>query len=167
MPSKDTVPSLMARSRKNKSKLWTRASHRTRSTTKHAQEFVVQAKPADGESVVTHVYERDPKNYGETIRSSKREGWEKAMREELDARKDNEVWRLIKRPSNSNAPHTKWRYKTKTDVHGDLERLKARLVACGNEQVFWYRLPAHFCCSHGHINRIDASGFGGEVRYTC
>ena len=87
MPSKDTVPALTTRSRKKNSNSWTRASHRTRSTTKHAQEFVVGAKPADGESVVTHVYERDPKNYGETIRSSKREGWEKAMREELDARK--------------------------------------------------------------------------------
>ena len=45
------------------------------------------------------------------------------------------MWRLIKRPPGSNTLHTKWVFKTKTDAHGEIERLKARLVACGNEQV--------------------------------
>ena len=58
------------------------------------------------------------------------------MREELEALESNNVWRLIKRPSNSNTLHTKRVYKTKTTADGDVERLKARLVACGNEQVF-------------------------------
>ena len=44
--------------------------------------------------------------------------------------------RVIKRPPGSNTLHTKWVFKTKTDAHGEIERLKARLVACGNEQVF-------------------------------
>ena len=32
--------------------------------------------------------------------------------------------------------HTKWVYKSKRDANEQLERYKARLVACGNEQVF-------------------------------
>ena len=32
--------------------------------------------------------------------------------------------------------HSKWVYKTKTTTYGKLERHKARLVACGNEQIF-------------------------------
>ena len=86
--------------------------------------------------MLAHAYERHPRSYGEALRITKRAGWEQAMREELITLEDNDVWRVIKRPPSSNALHTKWVFKTKTDAHGDLERLKDRLVACGNEQVF-------------------------------
>ena len=39
-------------------------------------------------------------------------------------------------PIDANRLHKKWVYKTKHDADGNLERYKARLVACGNEQVF-------------------------------
>ena len=42
---------------------------------------------------------------------------------------------MVKRAPGSNAVHTKWVFKTKTDAQGKIARLKARLVACGNEQV--------------------------------
>ena len=108
----------------------------TRSAAKRSQAIRIYEEPAREESLVAHVYERDLKNYGEAIRSSKREGWEKALRQDLKALEYNGVWRLIKRSPSSNALHTKWVFKTKTDAHGYLERLEARLVACGNEQVF-------------------------------
>ena len=113
---------------KKKSKSWTRDAHRTRGASKRAQSIGVQEEQEREESVVAHIYERDPKNYGEAMRSSKREGWEIAMREEIEALEENKVWRLVKRSPSSNALHTKWVFKTKTDAHGDLERLKARLV---------------------------------------
>ena len=68
------------------------------------------------------------------MRSGKRDGWEMAM-EEIFALQRNYVWTVVKRSTGTNALHTKWVYKTKTDSRGDLERLKTRLVACGNEQV--------------------------------
>ena len=74
------------------------------------------------------------KNYGEDMRSSMREAWKKAMHEEVTAFEDNGVWKMIKGPANCNVLQTKWFYKTKTDAQGDIERIKARLVACGDEQ---------------------------------
>ena len=50
------------------------------------------------------------------------------MREELDAFKINEAWRLVLRSSDSNVLHSKLVLKTKTTADEDLERHKARLV---------------------------------------
>uniref|UniRef100_A0AAV1USE4 Reverse transcriptase Ty1/copia-type domain-containing protein n=1 Tax=Peronospora matthiolae TaxID=2874970 RepID=A0AAV1USE4_9STRA len=58
------------------------------------------------------------------------------MREELEALEDNGLWSFIKRPPSSNELQTVCVFKTKTEAHGDLERLKARLIACENEQVY-------------------------------
>lgn len=79
---------------------------------------------AQGPSVMNHVAERDPKNYTDAMRSSKREDWKKAMLEEIKALEDNGMWRLIKRSANSNALDTKWVYKTKTDAEGNIEDSK-------------------------------------------
>uniref|UniRef100_A0AAV1U9H8 Reverse transcriptase Ty1/copia-type domain-containing protein n=1 Tax=Peronospora matthiolae TaxID=2874970 RepID=A0AAV1U9H8_9STRA len=127
---------LTVRRGRSKKKSWTRLSHGTRCASKRAQEFAGQEEPASNTSIVNHVYERDSKNYGEAMRSSKSEEWKKAMCNELEALENNDVWHLIKLPSSSNALHTKWVYKTKMTADGDIERLKARIVACGNEQVF-------------------------------
>ena len=39
-------------------------------------------------------------------------------------------------PKGAHVLHNKWVYKTKNDANGDIERYKARLAVCGNEQVF-------------------------------
>lgn len=72
------------------------------------------------------------------MQSPKKNYLEIAKKEKLEAPKTNNIWRFIKRPSSSNTPHTKWVFKTKSTADGDVERLKARLVACGNEQVFGF-----------------------------
>ena len=54
------------------------------------------------------MYEKDPTNYVEAMRSSKRAEWEVAMREEISALKDNGVWRVTKRSVGSNPLHSKW-----------------------------------------------------------
>ena len=81
-------------------------------------------------------YEKERTNYAEAMRSSKREEWKVAMCEEIQALQKNDFWRVAKRGANSNPLHLKGVYKTKTGANGELKRHKARLVACGNEQVF-------------------------------
>ena len=47
--------------------------------------------------VVNAVCERDPINFSEAMRSDKRDGWTKAMEEEIKALQDNNVWKVVKR----------------------------------------------------------------------
>ena len=80
------------------------------------------------------VREADPKNYGQAMKSEQRKKWLTAMSKGLQAL--NGVWLVVVPPNKSHVLHTKWVYKTKTDADGAIERFKARLVACGNEQVY-------------------------------
>src|SRR3954469_6485206 len=63
--------------------------------------------------------------------------WIKAMQEELQKLKLNNVWELVKRPDprKHNIIGTKWIYRIKQDEHGQVFRNKARLVAQGYTQV--------------------------------
>ena len=74
--------------------------------------------------------------YNEAIRSTQKDAWELAMQKELNALEENGVWNVVRLPKNANSLHSKWVYKTKRDANGELKRYKARLFACGNEQVF-------------------------------
>ncbi|CAI5736693.1 unnamed protein product [Peronospora farinosa] len=56
---------------RQKTKSCTRSSHGTRGAAKRAQKTAAQEEPVRNTSTVYHVYERDPKNYGEAMRSSK------------------------------------------------------------------------------------------------
>uniref|UniRef100_A0AAV1VI13 Integrase catalytic domain-containing protein n=1 Tax=Peronospora matthiolae TaxID=2874970 RepID=A0AAV1VI13_9STRA len=107
----------------------------TRGVETAQKRLLAQEETAASGEVVNAAFEHDPLNYGQAMRSGKREGWKKAMQEEIAALEANDVWTITRRTAGQHALHTKWVYKTKTDAQGDLERLKARLVACGNEQV--------------------------------
>lgn len=119
-------------------KTWTRERHVTRSVAKAAGADSAEADQQDkvAANVVNSVLEADPKNYTEAMRSQQKFGWEKAMVDELKALEDNGVWEVVRLPKDVRVLHTKWVYKTKLDAEGLIERLKARLVACGNEQTF-------------------------------
>ncbi|GMF59553.1 unnamed protein product [Phytophthora fragariaefolia] len=87
-------------------------------------------------ATMNNVMEPNHKNYREAMQSAHRDGWLKAMPEELNALENNDVWKLVRMPRGVRVLHSKWVYKIKRDAEGLLERLKARLVACGNEQEF-------------------------------
>ncbi|KAG3110051.1 hypothetical protein PI124_g8068 [Phytophthora idaei] len=75
-------------------------------------------------------------NYREVIRSRLREKWIKAMAEGLRAHEADGMWEVVRMPRVVRVLHTKWVYKTRLYAEGIIGRLKARLVACGNEQEF-------------------------------
>lgn len=58
------------------------------------------------------------------------------MDEELQALEENDVWNVVRLAKDAHSLHSKWVYKTNKDANGDLERYKARLVTCENEEVF-------------------------------
>nr|CCA18211.1 hypothetical protein ALNC14_043540 [Albugo laibachii Nc14] len=86
--------------------------------------------------VVNAVCDLDPKNYGEAMMSQGKHKWMTAVSEELKALEENGVWEVMIPPTGSHVSHNKWVFKTKKNANGDVERYKARLVACGNEQLF-------------------------------
>jgi hypothetical protein len=61
--------------------------------------------------------------------------WVNAMHKELNNFARNEVWELVKRPSDHNVIGTKWVFQNKQDENGVLVRNKARLVTQGYSQV--------------------------------
>ena len=94
------------------------------------------ADPAEQQDVVNAIILQDPKHYGEAVMSDCREKCLTAMIEELNALKSNDVWTVVMALKGAHGLHNKWVVKAKNDANGDIERYKARLVVCGNEQVF-------------------------------
>jgi Reverse transcriptase (RNA-dependent DNA polymerase) len=62
--------------------------------------------------------------------------WKAAIEEEIRALVANNTWCEEQAPKGANLVSTKWVFTTKTDVHGVVERFKARLVARGFSQIF-------------------------------
>uniref|UniRef100_A0AAV1VL46 Reverse transcriptase Ty1/copia-type domain-containing protein n=1 Tax=Peronospora matthiolae TaxID=2874970 RepID=A0AAV1VL46_9STRA len=122
--------------RKGRKSTWTRERHGTRSTTSIQPKVIEVDTSVDGCDIVNAIVEQDPKHYGEAMKSGQRDQWQVAMTEELDALEANDVWKIVVPPRNAHVLHNKWVYKTKTDANGNIERCKARLVVCGNDQVF-------------------------------
>ncbi len=60
--------------------------------------------------------------------------WQDAVDLELDTLRLNRTWVATEKPVSAKPLHSKWVFKTKLDADGGVERFKARLVACGNEQ---------------------------------
>ncbi|KAL2933517.1 Retrovirus-related Pol polyprotein from transposon TNT 1-94 [Bienertia sinuspersici] len=74
----------------------------------------------------------EPRNYSEAKLTP---GWIEAMNKELKALEDNCTWEMCDLPKGKKAINSKWVYKTKLNPDGTVERLKARLVAVGYQQV--------------------------------
>ena len=68
------------------------------------------------------------------IQVSKDDCWIQAMNKELYQIEKNHNWELVPRPHDKNVIGTKWIFKNKLNVNGDVVRNKARLVCKGYAQ---------------------------------
>nr|GEW19012.1 hypothetical protein [Tanacetum cinerariifolium] len=55
---------------------------------------------------------------------------------EYQSMKENQVWILVELPPNGRTVGSKWLFKKKTDMDGNVHTFKARLVAKGNTQTY-------------------------------
>ncbi|GJY13075.1 zinc finger, CCHC-type containing protein [Tanacetum coccineum] len=62
--------------------------------------------------------------------------WLEAMNRKMQSMKDNQVWVLVDLPPNGRTVGSKWLFKKKTNMDGNVHTLKARLVAKGYTQTY-------------------------------
>nr|GEX48086.1 retrotransposon protein, putative, Ty1-copia subclass [Tanacetum cinerariifolium] len=77
----------------------------------------------------------EPANYKAALLDPESEKWLNAMNVEMQSMKDNEVWVLVELPHNGKTVGSKWLFKKKTDMDGNVHIYKARLVAKGFTQT--------------------------------
>ncbi|KAK8563377.1 hypothetical protein V6N12_035525 [Hibiscus sabdariffa] len=90
--------------------------------------------------VTTHgdvilVNQDEPKTYQEAVASPDSEKWLEAMRSEMDSMSENQVWTLVEPPEGIKHIGCKWVFKKKTDMDGNVQTYKGRLVAKGFRQI--------------------------------
>jgi hypothetical protein len=102
----------------------------TRSKTKKA------AMVSIDEELCFFMGQEDPKTYSQAMKSDKSEEWSKAIKDEIESLERLGTWELTKHEEGQAPLHSKWVFETKTNADGSVERYKARLVACGNEQEY-------------------------------
>ncbi|KAK8600471.1 hypothetical protein V6N12_050325 [Hibiscus sabdariffa] len=90
--------------------------------------------------VTTHgdvilVDQDEPKTYQEAVASPDSEKWLLAMRSEMDSMSENQVWTLVEPPEGIKPIGCKWVFKKKTDMDGNVQTYKGRLVAKGFRQI--------------------------------
>nr|GEU40472.1 zinc finger, CCHC-type [Tanacetum cinerariifolium] len=64
------------------------------------------------------------------------EKWLEAMNTELQSMKDNQVWVLVDLPPKGRTVRSKWIFKKKTDMDGNVHTFESRLVAKGYTQTY-------------------------------
>ena len=77
----------------------------------------------------------EPTNYRNAMTGSESDQWLEAMNTEMQSMYDNQVWDLVDLPPNCRTVGSKWVFKKKTNMDGNLHTFKARLVAKGFTQT--------------------------------
>ncbi|GKE91507.1 retrotransposon protein, putative, ty1-copia subclass, partial [Tanacetum coccineum] len=79
---------------------------------------------------------REPPNYRAALSDPESKKWLEAMNVEMQSMKDNQVWNLVNVPPNCKTVGSKWLFKKKADMDGNIHTYKARLVAKGFTQTY-------------------------------
>ncbi|KAM0065667.1 putative RNA-directed DNA polymerase [Helianthus debilis subsp. tardiflorus] len=104
------------------------SSHETRRSTRPHK-----PNPRYANLAVLEDVETEPTTFEE---AEKKEEWMRAMKEEIDALRQNQTWELVSRVKDMDTVSCKWVYKIKRKVDGSVDRYKARLVARGFSQQY-------------------------------
>ncbi|GJR34779.1 retrotransposon protein, putative, ty1-copia subclass [Tanacetum coccineum] len=78
----------------------------------------------------------EPPNYKSALLDPEFDKWLEAMNTEMQSMKDNQVWVLVDLPSNGRTVWSKWLFKKKTNMDGNIHTFKACLVAKGYTQTY-------------------------------
>ena len=76
----------------------------------------------------------EPKTVQEALSSSDSDEWMKAMNDEMESARTNQVWDLVDLPLGRKKIGNIWVLKIKRKADGSIERYKAQLVAKGYTQ---------------------------------
>lgn len=81
-----------------------------------------------------------PQNYYDIKGREDEKDWNIAIKEEIDSLLENETWEMTYLPPGRKAIESKWIFKLKEDVDGNISRYKARLVikGCSQKKGFDY-----------------------------
>ncbi|KAK8652570.1 hypothetical protein V6N13_126600 [Hibiscus sabdariffa] len=114
--------------------------------------------------VTTHgdillVDQDEPRTYQEAVTSPDSEKWLEAMRSEMDSMSENQVWTLVEPPEGIKPIGCKWVFKKKTDMDGNVQTYKGRLVA--KEDVYMTQ-PEGFVTPEnaGKVCKLQRSIYG-------
>lgn len=81
------------------------------------------------------VDEDEPLTVSEALSRTDNDDWKRAMQNEFDSMRENNVWELVDRPTNAKIIRCKWVFKLKRDADDNIKH-KARLVAKGFTQSY-------------------------------
>ncbi|GJV08333.1 retrotransposon protein, putative, ty1-copia subclass [Tanacetum coccineum] len=87
----------------------------------------------------------EPTSYKAAMLDPESGKWIDAMNAEMQSMIDNMVWVLVDLPPNCKTVGSKWLFKIKTDMDGNVHTYKARLVAKGYTQLYGLIMKK---CSH-------------------
>ena len=77
------------------------------------------------------IEEYEPATYEETIQGIDFALWQDVLKSEMDYMYTNQVWTLVDAPECVKFIGSKWVFKSKIDMDGNIQTYKARLVAKG------------------------------------
>ena len=73
----------------------------------------------------------DPKTYKAAMKLLDADKWIEACKAEVDSLIENKVYEVVDRPHHMQPVTSKWVFKKKRGISGEVEKYKARLVARG------------------------------------
>ena len=82
-------------------------------------------------ALLSNIIDAEPTSYEEVV---KKQVWQDVMVEEYNSIMKSEVWDIVPRLKDKLVVTSKWIYKIKHAVDGNIEKYKERFVACGFSQ---------------------------------